>query len=593
MDPDEVLLGLSLVVVLSVLARLIATWIRVPAIVPLLIVGVLAGTSVTDLIDPTALLGDALSPAVQIAVGIILFEGALSLKREELASGVRPAVVRLITFGVLITWTLASLAIILLFDIPTPVAILIGAVVIVSGPTVVLPILDFIGPSTHVRSVLKWEGILVDPIGAIIAVVVFGSLASEHGRAAFDLIEILLSLGSGLLVGAVAALILMPLLASRRLAGRDKVAATLMLVVASFAAADALFDDSGLVATIVMGLVLANQSKVKVDYIAEFKETLVPILIGILFILLAANVSVDSVVDLGFLGLALVGILILVVRPLAVATTIGLPFSWKERAFFAGMAPRGIVAASTASAFGLELTEQGVEGAEMIIPITFLVIVGTVFVSALGSPTLARILGVTGEKPPSLLLIGAPAWALAMGSAMAKAGAEVRVWTEDEQETLAAEEAGLIAFGGPLDPNSAAAQSVAEGLSAVALVSRDDTLNQVISFQFAEHYEPDQVYRLRTPSDKPPIINSAATPLFDGLVETEEIERRVETGEKMMLFAPGEELPEEALPIAAVRDHKGSSPASIRLASSTTKELVSPWSTVVALVPASAVPAAS
>lgn len=591
MDPDEVLLGLSLVVVLSVLARLIATWIRVPAIVPLLIVGVLAGTSVTGLIDPAALLGDALSPAVQIAVGIILFEGALSLKREELASGVRPAVIRLITFGVLITWALASLAIILLFDIPNPVAILIGAVVIVSGPTVVLPILDFIGPSTHVRSVLKWEGILVDPIGAIIAVVVFGSLASEHGRAAFDLVEIGLSLGTGVLVGAVAALILMPLLASRKLAGRDKVAATLMLVVASFAASDAIFDDSGLVATIVMGVVLANQSRVKVDYIAEFKETLVPILIGILFILLAANVSVDSVIDLGFPGLALVGILILIVRPLAVATTIGLPFSWKERAFFAGMAPRGIVAASTASAFGLELTQQGVEGAEMIIPITFLVIVGTVFVSALGSPTLARVLGVTGERPPSLLLIGAPRWALAMGQQMLKAGAEVRVWTEDESETVAAEEAGLIAFGGPLNPHSGAAQSVAEGLSAVALVSHDDTLNQVVSFQFAENYEPDQVYRLRSPSDKAPIISSAATPLFDGLVETEEIERRVETGERMMLFPPGEELPIDALPIASVRARKGGSPATIRLASSTTKDLISPWSTVIALVPDSAVPA--
>ena len=140
-----------------------------------------------------------------------------------------------------------------------------------------------------------------------------------------------------------------------------------------------------------MGIVLANQSRVKTDYIVEFKETLVPILVGILFILLAANVDVQDVIDLGWRGLVLVAILVVVVRPLAVASLFGLPFARQERVFFAAMAPRGIVAASTASAFGLSLTEQGVKGAEMVIPITFFVIVGTVLIYALGSPSLAQV----------------------------------------------------------------------------------------------------------------------------------------------------------------------------------------------------------
>lgn len=582
---DGVLLGLCLVVVLSVLARLVAAWIRVPAIVPLLVVGVVAGTSVTGLIDPDKLLGDALSPAVQIAVGIILFEGALSLKREELGSGVRPAVIRLITFGVLITWGLATVAVTVLLDVPHPVAILIGAVLIVSGPTVVIPILEFISPSTHVRSVLKWEGILVDPIGAIIAVVVFGSLVDSGGTVSIDLVEVVLSLASGLLVGVVAALMLVPLLASRKLANRDKVAATLMLVVASFAGADALFDDSGLVATIVMGVALANQRRVETAYISEFKETLVPILIGILFILLAANVDVDSVIDLGLPGLALVGFLILVVRPLAAATTIGLPFSWKERTFFAGMAPRGIVAASTASAFGLDLSQRGIEGAEMIIPVTFLVIVGTVFVYALGSPGLARALGVAGEQPPSLLLIGGPAWALAMGGAMLKAGADVKVWTEDVDETLAAEEEGLVAFGGPLDPHTGITQTVTDELSAIALVSDDDTLNQILSAQLAEGYEPDQVYRLRSPADTAPIVASPATPLFENLSDTLEIQRRIETGERMKVYGPEDELPEEAIVVASVSPQMGASPPAVRLASSVVGDLGGPRASLIALAP--------
>jgi NhaP-type Na+/H+ or K+/H+ antiporter len=155
------------------------------------------------------------SATVEIAVGIILFEGALRLKREELGAGVRPAVLRLITAGVLITWAGSSLAIGLLFDVPNAIALLIGAIVIISGPTVVSPILNFISPSTHVRSVLKWEGILIDPIGAIIAVVIFGSIVNQGGRVAVDFVEILASLGSGLLAGVVAALLLMPLLASR------------------------------------------------------------------------------------------------------------------------------------------------------------------------------------------------------------------------------------------------------------------------------------------------------------------------------------------------------------------------------------------
>ncbi|HNH86413.1 MAG TPA: cation:proton antiporter, partial [Solirubrobacterales bacterium] len=257
---DDVLLGLSLVVVLSILARLSATWMRVPPIVPLLIVGMAIGISGLDLVNPSEMLGPALSPAVQIAVGIILFEGALSLKREELGSGVRSAVTRLITLGVVITWFVATVSIALLLDVPHEMSILIGATVIVSGPTVVIPILNFVGPTQKVRRVLKWEGILIDPIGAIIAVVVFGSFDNGTGGE-FDIGELFLSLGVGGLIGAAGAAVMIPILGTKRLAGRDKVAATLMMVVAAFAASDAVLSDSGLVATIVMGVVLANQHR--------------------------------------------------------------------------------------------------------------------------------------------------------------------------------------------------------------------------------------------------------------------------------------------------------------------------------------------
>ncbi len=561
---DDVLLGLSLVVILSILARLSATWMRVPPIVPLLVIGVAVGISGLGLIDPVQLLGPALSPAVEIAVGIILFEGALGLKREELASGVRGAVTRLITIGVIITWFVATVSIALLLDVPHPIAILIGATVIVSGPTVVIPILDFIGPTQNVRRVLKWEGILIDPIGAIIAVVVFGSFDNSHGGR-FDIAELFLSLGVGGVVGVIGAALMMPILGTKKLAGRDKVAATLMMVVACFAAADAVLSDSGLVATIVMGVALANQHRVRIEQVAEFKETLVPILVGILFVLLAANVDIDQVADLGWKGLLVVAILIVVARPLAALTLVGLPFTWKEKVFFGSMAPRGIVAASTASAFGLALTDRDVLGAQYIIPVTFLIIAGTVFYYSLITPWLARVLGLSGEHRPTLLMIGAPPWALTVGEGLTRAGAEVIVWTESPDEAKAAADHGLVTFGGPLDPESKEADSPLEDVAAFAVISDDDSLNQLLSFQLAELYEANQVYRRRSPSDRAPIVNSEALELFhDGDVETD-VQRRLAAGEPVSVVGPLAEVPDGAVVIAAVRPKSGTMPAKIHL----------------------------
>ena len=159
----------------------------------------------------------------------------------------------------------------------------------------------------------------------------------------------------------------MPILGTHRLSGRDKTAATLMMVVGAFLAADLLFEDAGLFAAVVMGVVLANQARVNITYINEFKETLIPILLGILFVLLAANTNMGDVIDLGLPGLALVAFLAFVVRPLVVLTTIGLPITWKERLFMMTMYPRGIVAAATAPVFGLALMQKKMEGAEEII----------------------------------------------------------------------------------------------------------------------------------------------------------------------------------------------------------------------------------
>lgn len=581
---DEILLGLSLVVILSVLARLAANWMRVPPIVPLLIIGVVAGVSGLGLIDPKELLGDALSPAVQIAVGIILFEGALGLKRDELGSGVRGAVTRLITIGVVVTWAIATFSVALLLDVPHQVAILIGATVIVSGPTVVLPILDFISPAPKVRRVLKWEGILIDPIGAIIAVVVFGSFENDIGGR-FDIVELLVSLGVGGVIGVAGALLMFPILGTRRLSGRDKIAATLMMVVASFAASDAILADSGLVATIVMGVALANQRRVRIDEVAEFKETLVPILVGILFVLLAANVEVSEVIDLGWEGLAVVAILIFVARPLGVLSLAGLPFTLKEKIFLASMAPRGIVAASTASAFGLSLSEAGVPGAEMIIPVTFLIITGTVFYSALAGPAIARMLGLAGEHPPTLLMVGAPDWALTIGRGLVRAGAEVTVWPASSKTPDPAASSGLNVLEGPLDLADSSPGSPLEEVDTFAVVSDDDSLNQLLSFRLAEKFEPEQVYQRRVVTDREPIVNSEARRLFADEEESVEILRRLANDDPVSVIAPSGKVPPGAIPVASLTPATATLPATIQFATATRPITADGRATLVVLDP--------
>ncbi len=563
---DSLLLGLCLVVILSILARLLGEWARIPVIVPLLAVGVLAGVSVAGLVDPSELLGDSLAPFVQIVVAIVLFEGALGLKREELGSGVQPAVLRLITVGVLLTWVLATLAVMSLFDLPRPISILIGAVLIVSGPTVVLPLLDFIGPPGRVRSVLKWEGILVDPIGAIIAVVVYGSLLDDSGSAAFNPAEIVFSLLAGAGAGVVVALALMPLLATRRLAGRDKVAATLMAVVVAFALGDWLHPDSGLLAAIVLGVVLANQVRVNVTYIYEFKETLVPILVGILFVLLAANVDIADVVALGIPGLVLVALLALVVRPLVVLTTVGLPLDWRERAVMATMSPRGIVAASTASAFGIVLADRGVSGADQLIPITFLVIAGTVVTSSVLGPLVARLVGLSGRAEATVLIVGAPPWAIPFAQAIREAGAEAWFWTPDPAEAERARGAGLTVFDDPLDLSTTDASGLVEGVSAVILVSPDDTMNDLLAFQLAEVLEADQVLRLDPGPDRTPVVENAGTVFRPGGLDRPALGRLLASGGRFEALVPGAGAPEGAIPLAWLVRSRGTKRPEFRIA---------------------------
>ena len=346
LSTDQTLGGLGLMLVLALACRLVSGRLRLPAIILLLPVGFVAGAA-TDDVHPDALLGNAYQPLVSLGVGLILFEAGLRLRFDELRGRTRGVVGRLVVVGPLVTGIGVALAVKLLFGLEWGISAVLGAILVVSGPTVVLPLLAFVRPTDRVRSVLKWEGVLIDPIGALLGVLAFQTVLTGYEPGGMAL-----SIGTGLVVGAVGAVILWVLLrALQRAAPAQGVAAALMVVVGALVGADLMRQDSGFLATTVMGMVLANQTQLDISRVLAFKCSVVELLIAILFVLISASVEPSQVWDLVPEGLTLVAVMVLVLRPLTVAVgTWRSELTRAERVFMAWLAPRGIVAAATASA---------------------------------------------------------------------------------------------------------------------------------------------------------------------------------------------------------------------------------------------------
>jgi NhaP-type Na+/H+ or K+/H+ antiporter len=387
-------------------AQLLADAAAVPQIVTLLAIGVAVGPDALGIVDPDELLGTTLEPFVTLAVGVVLFDGALKLRHEDLGAGAWRAVVRLVTVGLLLSWAIVTLAVGVVLDIEWSIAVLIGATLTLSGPTVVGPLMHYVRPSGRIRAVLDWEGVLIDPLGAIVAVLVFQAvLAGETDIHIGDFFGTILT---GIGFGLVAAAALVFLLRRTRAPIHLRATAMLAVVLVAVGAADAVYSDAGLVTAIVVGAAVARAEGVipegrEVEF-SVFGDTLVQLLIGVLFVMLAARVDLGAVADLGLAGLALIAVLILVQRPLGVAaSTSRTVLTHRERIFAAGVMPRGIVVAATASAFQLSLVEAGVEDADQIVPVCFLVIAATVLVYGLGARPLARALDLTDEEvsPPA------------------------------------------------------------------------------------------------------------------------------------------------------------------------------------------------
>ncbi len=350
----------------------------------------------TGLLNPDELFGDLLFPGVSLAVGLLLFDGGLQLRFREI-KGFDGVIARLVTVGVLITWLVGAFVINGVTDLDGRTSLLAGAVLIVSGPTVVIPILRRIMPKPPSGEILEWEGILIDPIGATIGVVMLGVVIDGKtvGGAASTIVLIL---GSGVIVGALAAILAIALLSRAQLPALLRAPTALAIAVAAFVVSNLIAPESGLFATTVFGLGLANQMMTPVDDIAAFEEGVGVLAVGSLFIVLGARMPLQAVIDNLIPGLAVLAALVFVARPLGVIASAGTSnISKADSLFLMALAPRGIVAAASASVFALELEDEGLPGGETIISLTFIVIIGAGVFYGLGAGPIGRRLGVVDK----------------------------------------------------------------------------------------------------------------------------------------------------------------------------------------------------
>lgn len=503
MNETELLVGLAAIFVFGVGAQWVAARLRMPSILLLLMLGFIAGP-VTGIVRPDEMFGDIFFSIVPLAVGVILFEGGATLHLSDV-TGHGTVVRRLITWGVLVVWGLAAVAGVWILGLDTGMAILLGAVVTVSGPTVVGPLLRSVKPSKRVRTILNWEGILIDPVGAILAVIVFDLLIEGDGSLEGGITGLLATLGAGALVGLAGAGLIVVLLKRYLIPDRLQPATMLMFVLAAFAISDLIRHESGLVAVTLMGMALANQNFTPVDRIVEFKEVLRDLLIGALFIMLAARLEIEEITSVGWREFAFLAVLVLVARPVGVfLSTWGADLELKEKLFMSWVAPRGIVAAAVASVFAIGLEAAGVAGAERLVPLVFFVIIGTVALYSLTARMVGTALGVVEQEPSGLLVIGANPVTRQLAKTLAGLGVPVSMVASNHSELTKARLEGLDAYRASVladeaedDENLVLVATPNDEFNALATMNSIEARGRSRVFQLAPTVGSDQVAQRR------------------------------------------------------------------------------------------------
>lgn len=503
----------TLVLSLGILAQWLAWKCKLPSILLLLVFGFGLGHFTGARIDHYLESNAVLLSAVGLCVAVILFEGGLTLKFSDLRESGSPAF-RLCTLGVVISFLLTYGSLRYLLDYDWRAASMMGAILVVTGPTVIAPLLRHIKPSRKIGNVVKWEGIVIDPIGAILAVLVYQVAIAGSVHAAMD--EVLRALGLTLLVGVVLAYILAKIiefLLKYHLIPDYLHSVFLLAVTAvAFAASNAIQAESGLLTCTVLGIALANQKSVSVKHILEFKENLRVLIISVLFIVLSGRVALSALQDAIIPGLLLLVILIIVVRPASVfgSNLFSKQVSFKEQLFLSAMAPRGIVAAAVTAIFALEfdhavdaglLSKSVSKATDQMVPIVFIVIVGTVAVYGVFAAPIARGLGLATKNPRGILFAGAGHWARLAAKALHDDGHDVLLLDTNYGNIADAKLLGIPAHRANILSEYVEDELDLSGLGQLLATTPNDEVNSLATQHFVHVFGREHIWQVAPMDD--------------------------------------------------------------------------------------------
>lgn len=557
----DLTLVLALIGVLGVGSQWLAVRLQMPAIVFMLVAGILAGP-VFGLLDPKSDFGELFKPIVAVAVALILFEGGLSLNFRELRDAA-PAVRRLCTIGALLTWLANSAAGHYIAGLSWPTSLVFGGILVVTGPTVVMPLLRQARLASRTSSTLRWEAIVNDPVGALLAVLAFEVIVALQSD---TLVGAAGHLGLGIVAATVAGWIVgrMLTIGFRRGLVSEYMKAPVLFacVLGVYAATDWVLHESGLLAVTVMGLTMANARLPSLEELRRFKEHVTVLLVSAVFVILAATLKPDDLFLLDYRGVAFIAAIMLLARPFSVfVSLIGTQTSITERAFIAWIAPRGVVAVAISGFFGDRLVDLGYTDAALMAPLAFALVAVTVVVYGFSVRPLARTLGLRSTRPPGVIILGGNDWTTELATEIQRAGVPALMVDRDWHRLGKARARDIPTWYGEILSESAHHSIDMHNFGTLIAAGENDDYNTLVCTDVGPEFGRDRVFQVGRKEQEEGERDLPATlggrSLMSNGTSTDMIDLRMARGWGLQTYDVGDEpleLHPKAEPVLLVRE---------------------------------------
>jgi len=498
-------LVIALIGILGIGAQWVAWRTGWPAIALMLAAGILAGP-VAGLVDPEHVFGELLEPMISIAVALILFEGGLSLNFRELRQ-TEGAVIRLVLLGVPIGWIVGSIACYVVAGLVWPVAVLFAGILVVTGPTVVIPLLRQSNIAARPRAILKWEAIVNDPFGALCAVITYEYLrrSAEGGTLIAVIFSLLAATVVAGLIGYGVARAIAWAFPRGHIPEYLKAPVLLVAVIGAFVLSNMIQQETGLLTVTVMGIALANMHLDSLRDVHPFKENITVLLISGVFVVLSASLNLEVLRQFEWRFLAFILALLFLVRPATVL--ISLAFSrvpWNERLLISWIAPRGIVAVAISGLFALRLDRLGYGDGNILVTLSFAVVIATILAHGFTIRTVARWLGVTGSSQKGLLIVGSTSWSLSLAEQLRQLDVPVTISDTSWQRLASARQSGIPTYHGEILAEATEDDLDMSQFQVLAATTDNEAYNALVCSEFAPEIGRDSVYQLGGVSDGDP-----------------------------------------------------------------------------------------